>query len=694
MNRLQRLSSWFVPPELRESDSNEARTAVQLSKVLLTLLASIFFLELGDLLSLTYGADSLIVTVGGLVGIIALFLLRRGEVNTVRRMVLVTPLVLIALTATQAGGIEARNLFWLIIIPGLATWFKDAKSGKFWLLVTLGMVAGFVIAHAVGIEFASESLPPEKAFLDGTTMLIVLMVVTLVLAWLQDKVRLLALDQANQSLAQAQLAGQRLEESERRFRTFANAAKEAVIIHANGKIIDVNNAAEGILGASREDLVQRKAQLPLAPGCKLDRKAYLGREFEVQLHREGGGVFPAAVQVDKAKYGGQEVYMTVIQDLSKRKELEAKLVEAQKMQALGNLAGGVAHDFNNLLTIINGHAEISKSRSAGRVAEGLNAIMDASKRASGLINQLLLFSKREQHEPDIVAMNDVVAGMHKLFSRVIGSNIDLKVDLADNLWNIYADQSQMEQVILNLVVNARDAVSCNGEIRLSTSNFKRGEDEVICLQVEDNGCGIDEETRTRIFDPFFSTKGAGGTGLGLSTVYGIVHRCGGEILLESELDKGARFKVILPRCDEEVAKIEVSIDDAEHKGDATILLAEDDPDIREMVRMMLKDAGYSVVVVENGQIALDRLDSGMEFDLLITDIMMPEMDGLELASVLSRQKMGLPILFYSGYSTRDVPDSELQGAPVDFLKKPFGPQDMLDRVSRLLKVSVKDELAV
>ncbi|MCF6228172.1 MAG: response regulator, partial [Planctomycetes bacterium] len=350
-----------------------------------------------------------------------------------------------------------------------------------------------------------------------------------------------------------------------------------------------------------------------------------------------------------------------------------------------NLAGGVAHDFNNLLTIINGHADISANRATGRVLDGLNAIRDASKRAAGLINQLLLFSKREQHEPKVVAINEVVSGMHKLFSRVIGSNIELNLDLADDLWNVYADQSQMEQVVLNLVVNARDALGGNGRISLATCNFKHGDQEVVCLQVEDNGCGMDEETKGRVFEPFFSTKGTNGTGLGLSTVYGIVQQSSGEIIVESALGKGTKFKIILPRCHKETVPVEPLEEVAKSSGTANILLAEDDPDIRDMVSMVLEESGYGVVVAEDGRIALNRLNSSLKIDLLITDIIMPEMDGIELAAIVSELNIGLPVLFYSGYTAKDVPDEQTQGAPVDFLKKPFGPQELLKRVSKLLE---------
>jgi CheY-like chemotaxis protein len=350
------------------------------------------------------------------------------------------------------------------------------------------------------------------------------------------------------------------------------------------------------------------------------------------------------------------------------------------MEAIGRLAGGVAHDFNNLLTVIHGSCEMLDAHPAcpPELAELLDMIRGAAERGSALTRQLLAFSRRQVLLPRPVQLNDLLTNLEKLLRRLIGENVALTTDLAADLGCTLADPGQLEQVVMNLVVNARDAMPGGGTIALTTRNVDlpgaAGPAPGVMLAVADTGHGMDEDTRRHIFEPFFTTKEPGkGTGLGLATVYGIVQQSGGFLRVDSRVGRGTTFQVFLPRAAAAGAATEAPRPRAERGGAGeTVLVVEDEDPLRAMVREILRRDNYEVLEARDGADALRVWEqAGGPVDLLLTDVAMPRMSGHDLADRLSRAAPGLKILYMSGYP-RDVPyQQSLAEAGRPFLQKPF-----------------------
>jgi nitrogen-specific signal transduction histidine kinase len=386
--------------------------------------------------------------------------------------------------------------------------------------------------------------------------------------------------------------------------------------------------------------------------------------------------------------------------VSKRRWLEEELRQSQKMDAVGRLAGGIAHDFNNLLTAINGYAEVGLNLLEGgeRPVQELTEIRKAGERAAELTRQLLAFSRRQVLRPSVVDLNEVVADMERLLARVIGENVLLRVSLASELPRVEADRTQLEQVLMNLAVNARDAMAVGGAMAIETSEVNVGaadqglhpgvlEGHYVVLLVGDTGIGMDPPTVARAFEPFFTTKELGkGTGLGLATVHGIVQQSGGQIRVDSESGGGTRFYVYLPAVGGATPHVGSPHGDSPvSSARATILLAEDEPAVRGLLVKVLEGNGYQVLAAENGAMAVE-IGRGLEggIDLLVTDIVMPILGGHETAAQLRELQPGLRVLFLSGYTAN--PPTEDPQAGSDFLLKPFQPAELASRVRALLDV--------
>lgn len=386
--------------------------------------------------------------------------------------------------------------------------------------------------------------------------------------------------------------------------------------------------------------------------------------------------------------------------LVEHKDLELRFLQSQKLEAVGRLAGGVAHDFNNLLTAILGYCGIlERGMRDETMLNDLREIADASKRAAALTRQLLAFSRRQVLAPKILNLNAVVSAMQRMLGRIIGEDFALVATLEPGLANVKADSAQMEQVLMNLVVNARDAMPQGGPIWISTSNVSFGEDspsrhDVIpagryaMIAVSDQGCGMDPGTLSHIFEPFFTTKEQGrGSGLGLSTVYGIVKQSGGYIWVYSEVGKGSTLKIYLPICDEAV--LTAATNEAPGptlRGDETILLAEDDASVRCMLERVLRQHGYTVVSARDGREAMSHIDRrGAEFRLLLTDIVMPHIGGRELAAHAARGCPQARVIFMSGY-TDDVIIRHGQLDPgTVFVQKPVSTDSLLHKIRMTLE---------
>ncbi len=392
-------------------------------------------------------------------------------------------------------------------------------------------------------------------------------------------------------------------------------------------------------------------------------------------------------------------FVAVFSDITERRKLEEQLRHSQKMEAVGRLAGGIAHDFNNLLTVINGYSELLLGRVGEHslVRRNVEEIRHAGERAESLTRQLLAFSRRQVLQPKVLDLNGVISNVERMLRRLIGEDVELRSVLPPALWPVSADPGQMEQILLNLAVNARDAMPSGGVLTLETANvvldeaFAKDHPSVVpgphvLLAVSDTGTGIRREIRDHIFEPFFTTKESGkGTGLGLATVYGIVKQSNGFISVYSEVGMGTTFRIHFPRFEGEVGDVPVPPAALSLEGTETVLVVEDENSVREIIERTLSSKGYRVLPSAGGNEAL-RISVGCEgtIDLLITDVVMPGMGGRELADRIGSLRAGMKVLFMSGYTENAITHRGVLEEGIEFLQKPFTPDGLLRKVRELL----------
>lgn len=382
------------------------------------------------------------------------------------------------------------------------------------------------------------------------------------------------------------------------------------------------------------------------------------------------------------------------------RETEERLLQSQKMESIGKLAGGIAHDFNNLMTAVTGYSELALRSLEGEdsLRYKIEEIKKAGERAASLTRQLLAFSRKQVLQPRVIDLNSVVTGMARMLARMIGEHIDLRLELNSSLGQIKADPGQIEQVLLNLAVNARDAMPNGGSLSVATQNIQLSSEaarsnsalepgQYVMLSVSDSGCGMDSAIQSQIFEPFFTTKEVGkGTGLGLSTVYGIVKQSGGYIWVYSEVGQGTSFKIYLPRIEE---AMEETANETEVqrvvRGTETILLVEDEQCVRDLAQAVLEDYGYSVIAASNGREGLDLArDFAGSIDLVVTDVIMPQMGGREMAERLKELRSDTKVLFVSGFTDDAILDHGVLDEDVFFMQKPFSPDALAMKAREIL----------
>jgi PAS domain S-box-containing protein len=496
---------------------------------------------------------------------------------------------------------------------------------------------------------------------------------------------------------------QRLVAAERRFRALLDHAIDAieVIDPETGRFLDVNERACAARGYTRDEFLelsiseidQRVAERSWEK--TRDEVRRLGTYvFESEHRRKDGSVFPVEVNATHISLE-REYVLAIVRDVTETKRLEERLRQSQKMEAVGRLAGGVAHDFNNILGIVIGYAE-AVSRLMGHddpLRSKVEEILKAAGRAASLTRQLLAFSRQQVLQPRILDLNVVVSEIDDMLRRLIGEDVELVTTLAPGLGSVEADLGQIQQVIMNLAVNARDAMPQGGQLRIETSNVEEPAGRIpvptpgpcVMLVVTDTGLGMDADTQARIFEPFFTTKGLGrGTGLGLSTVYGIVQQSGGSIYIESEVGVGTSFRIYLPRV------VAAPLPGASRKsastvgGSETLLLVEDEAGLRDLLQDLLEGAGYCVLVARDGRDAVQVAAAHSEaIHLMVTDLIMPGATGREAAEEIHASRPGMLVLYMSGYADdailrRGVPDTAA------FLAKPFAAASLLRTVRELL----------
>jgi two-component system cell cycle sensor histidine kinase/response regulator CckA len=508
-------------------------------------------------------------------------------------------------------------------------------------------------------------------------------------------------------------ANAELQESELRYRQLVELSPDGIMLHRDGVIDFANAAMATLLGArTGKDLIGTSL-LDLVPAERHEvssariRRIQDGderlRQIEQTLRRLDGSEIQVETIAMRFIADGRPNVLSIVRDVSSRKRLEEQLRQAQKMEAVGQLAGGVAHDFNNILTIIIAYGHLLRTTRASDEAlqHDLGEILGAGERAAALTRQLLAFSRRQLLQPSVVDLSQLTRDLEKMLSRLLPENIELVTNLAKPLGFVNADSGQIEQVIMNLVVNARDAMPDGGRLVIETADVELEAyspvlpsgshgGEFVMLSVSDNGHGMDEATRLKIFDPFFTTKEAGkGTGLGLSTVYGIIQQSGGSISTTSAIDVGTTFRVFLPRVYATPAVQAPKRDRPEISCSETILLVEDDERVRRAAERVLRSRGYTVIVATNGVHALDVAGQyAGTIDLAITDLVMPVMGGRELARELACVRPDTKILCMSGYTEDAASQASLLNPGVVFLSKPFTPDALAEKVRETLSAGV------
>ena len=501
-------------------------------------------------------------------------------------------------------------------------------------------------------------------------------------------------------------------EAEFKYRTFVEqvaAISYVAELGINGQWLYVSPQVETILGympdewlAGSQDWLRFVAPEDHPTVIAAEEASQRGDPFQAEYRiqrKDGKQIWVSDTAVVVPGSDRHPVMEGIIVDITERKQLEMQLQRSQRMEAVGRLAGGVAHDFNNLLTVIKGYTELALNRSGipGALTSDIQQIDNAAERASALVRQLLAFGRKQVLQPKPIDLNSIVMGLDKLMRRLMSSEIEMVTKCRQEIGTVKADPGQIEQVIMNLVVNARDAMPKGGRLTIETANAELDASyaldhatvrpgRYVMLAVSDTGTGMDAETQAHIFEPFYTTKASGrGTGLGLSTVYGIVKQSGGYIWVYSEIGQGSTFKVYLPRIEEPVERAKPRVKLANRKGTETVLLVEDEEGVRELAHMLLEADGYTVLVAETAAQAETVFAAHRgPIHLLLTDVVMPGISGRELAKRILMQSPQTRVLYMSGYTDNVIADGGMLEPGIAFLQKPFTPAVLAQKIREVL----------
>ncbi len=558
-------------------------------------------------------------------------------------------------------------------------WWLSFSGVMVTLLLTVGIVSFSLSVYALQFNFLdTSSIHVATRALVGMVLLFVVYVIYQQLQIHRFRMRLV--------------------EREELFRLITeNAADMIAVVTADGKRLYNSPSYEKVLGYSAEELQETSAYAQIHPddqpkvtkAAEQARCSGVGSRVEYRIRHKSGEwrVLESTASAVCNPDGKVEKLVIVNRDITERRQLEQQLVLSHKLEAIGRLSGGVAHDFNNLLGVIIGYAEAIQQDPAGDESyrEAIDEILKAGHRAASLTQQLLAFSRKQVLEPKILDLNVVVADVEKMLRRLIGEDIELKITSGADLGAVKADRGQIEQVIMNLAVNARDAMPRGGLLRIETANVELREEDrknrryvvpghYVMLTVADAGTGMDAEVQSHIFEPFFTTKEMGkGTGLGLATVYGVIKQSGGYIFVESEPGRGAQFRIFLPRVEGSVLEQpELVAPRRKSHGPRTILVAEDEASLRKLTCTTLKKLGYTVMEAWDAAEAIRiAAQFASKIDLLLTDVVMPGMSGRDLALRLASTRPETKVLYMTGYTDGAIAEHGVLEAGISILRKPF-----------------------
>jgi PAS domain S-box-containing protein len=604
--------------------------------------------------------------------------------------VLSTALALIP-TVLLADVSESRLALFGVAVM-VSAWYGGWKPGV--------VATAFALTVSAYFALAGEHTPDQLR--TAILRLSLFFFVAMLICWLNAALR---------------AAQENLRRSELNFRSLVTNAPYGICrCDSTGKILDANPAFLELLGHTSSELIGQHIFGLYADNDQWFDLADFLRSSEpfkglaAEWKRKDATTTVVRISGRSVANGPEGVVFELFaEDVTERRALEQQLRQSQKMEAVGRLAGGIAHDFNNLLMVISGYSEFLLERLGAEphLRGPAQEIASAAERASSLTRQLLAFSRKQMLAPRIVNLNDVATENSKMLTRMIGEDIDLVLVPSPNLWPVRADAGQIEQVIMNLAVNARDAMPSGGKLTVETSNVSFDEDyarfhaplrpgDYVMIAISDTGAGMDSDTQSHIFEPFFTTKGTKGTGLGLSTVYGIIKQSGGYIWVYSEVGRGTTFKIYLPRVastGETAAQLaasgvldsEVRNNNIVEPGSETILLVEDEANLRYLARQYLEKQGYKVIEAADGAVAMQiAVAHEKVIHLLLTDVIMPGMNGRELAQRISEIRPNVKILYMSGYTENVIGHNGMLDAGIRLLQKPFNLRDLKSKVREVL----------
>ncbi len=497
-------------------------------------------------------------------------------------------------------------------------------------------------------------------------------------------------------------------EKEEQYERLISCLPEIVLVHKNGTILFANHAATSILGYLPEEMVSTSVFDYIEDSCKTliqvnIQKRIDGEEvgdYEIKMVTKTGDVLAVIVKAQKIIYKGEPAHLVVLFDITERKKTEEQFRHSQKMESIGLLAGGVAHDFNNIITAIMGFGNLlhMKLPAGNPLNTYVDHILSASEKAAQLTQSLLAFSRKQPINLQPVSLNKVIKGLEKLLSRLLTEDIEFRITLTDQDLILMADTIQIEQVMMNMAANARDAMPHGGTLIIKTEPFDI--DSEFCrthgygiegayalISVTDTGIGMNKQTKERIFEPFFTTKDVGkGTGLGLSTVYGIIKQHNGYIRVRSMQDSGTTFKIYLPLSKSRPVQIRKSKQQVfSQKGTETILIAEDNPDVRLLTKTILEEAGYKVIEAKDGKEAVEHFFGSTDsIDMVILDVVMPGKNGKEAYQEIKRSKNDIKVLFTSGYTSDVILTKGVHDKQYELLMKPTSSEIFLQKVREIL----------
>jgi PAS domain S-box-containing protein len=624
--------------------------------------------------------------------------------------------VLFAVAFAVMGAHDGFRSITMLAFPGLLLIAVMLLRSVDYLAIacaTLLTVTGLGLAEIHGLI---PTVPIARTATDYYTVFLVdlILVVIAIFGGLLAHDARLNVAGIRASVDQLAAANRELGRSEAKYRSFIELAVDAIfVVDRGGKILEVNRQATAMTGVASEHLLGTSMMtilLPaepegepfplevLAQGLAVMRPCRIGRPdgttVDAEIHAAmlpEGSILCFCRDISERKQAGVE-----------RRDLQAQLMHSQKMESIGRLAGGIAHDFNNLLTVINGYSRmlLGTLNLDDPSRDSLEEIRKAGERAARLTQQLLVFSRKQILQPHVLDFNGVVSELQPMLRRLVGEDVELSVKLHAGAATVCADPNQLEQVIMNLAVNARDAMPDGGRLGIETAVVERGESgaplhtaarlgRYLMLAVSDNGAGMDEGTRRHIFEPFFTTKGAGiGTGLGLSMVQGIVEQSNGYIEVDSEPGHGTTFRIYLPTVEDtrEHAGEPAEIPVPAHWGKENVLVVEDQAEVRKFAVEALRTCLYGVIQAENAGEALLLSDEELErIDLVLTDVVMPNMSGWELADRLTKRRPGIKVLFMSGYTDAAITGHGTLPKGAGFIQKPFSPNQLADKVRQMLE---------